>query len=80
MSRHRHIDPADIEKARKKALSLWGQGLSTSAIAERVGRKQHTVQVWLRESGVRSESPRHRYDGEGDAGVHHERQPVRFPQ
>jgi uncharacterized protein YjcR len=65
MSRHRTSDRYADDK--DKAQKLWGPGLSTSAIAERLGRTRHTIGRWVSNAGLRNpgEAPRHRYDGVG---------------
>jgi transposase len=63
------LNPQQEAKARDKAkaIKLWGQGLSASAIAERLGRRRDLITEWVTEAGLREkgEGPRYRYDGEG---------------
>jgi transposase len=60
------------EEDRLKTLKLWGQGLSASAIGERLGRKTSQITDWVTEAGLREKGqpPRYRYDGEGGAAAH----------
>lgn len=59
-------------KDKEKALKLWGQGLSASAIAERLRRRRDQITRWVTEAGLRTkgEPPRIRYDGEGGTAGH----------
>ena len=57
--------PAKVD--RERALTLWNHGLSTAAIAERLGVTQASVIKRLRSMGVKFSltGKRTRYDGEG---------------
>jgi hypothetical protein len=63
------MTPQQEQKAKDKAkaIKLWGQGLSASAIGERLGRPRDLITQWVTDAGIRQkgEPARIRYDGEG---------------
>lgn len=56
-----------LQRDKRTASRLWAHGLSTSAIAERLGKTTGTINAWLKGEGVKEngEPVRRRFDGTG---------------
>ncbi len=61
--------PTAQERA-AKAVSLYLYGLSTPAIAERLGVDRTRVATYIRNAGIKPDPARRRYDGCGSIAQH----------